>query len=313
MGTGRPQGWFTDPFGAHEARYFSAGSPTRLVRDGGVESYDEPPTGASTVVAEQLTEAPSPPDPDAAQVPSTLGQSALGIMAITGVAAVVALVVVVVSAVSERPIPGLRIALVPAVAVLVVGQLWVVVVLNRRHPGLWFRARPLGFGESRELFISPLPRGIVLGLFAVVAVGVLSAATAALTLTSDVPSPPGQPACVYPADYHGSVICLSKTAWLRAVAAEGGGLAAARTVHVPAPGVPAPTGNPACPYPAEDHGSVTCLSKTAWLRAVAAEERVPAGAMLGFFVADFGVAWSEVRRSRRDGAQVPDPSMDPDG
>src|SRR5262249_5186780 len=38
------QGWFEDPFRLHEARYFSAGRPTKLVRDGNVESYDEPPS-----------------------------------------------------------------------------------------------------------------------------------------------------------------------------------------------------------------------------------------------------------------------------
>jgi hypothetical protein len=37
------QGWRTDPFGLHEWRYFSAGRPTKLVRDGRVEAYDEPP------------------------------------------------------------------------------------------------------------------------------------------------------------------------------------------------------------------------------------------------------------------------------
>lgn len=29
----------------HEARYFSAGQPTKLVRDGGIEDYDPPPDG----------------------------------------------------------------------------------------------------------------------------------------------------------------------------------------------------------------------------------------------------------------------------
>ncbi len=38
------QGWHADPFGLHEQRYFSAGIPTKLVRDGNAESYDEPPT-----------------------------------------------------------------------------------------------------------------------------------------------------------------------------------------------------------------------------------------------------------------------------
>jgi hypothetical protein len=38
------EGWYTDPFGNHEARWISDGIPTALVRDGGVESLDPPPT-----------------------------------------------------------------------------------------------------------------------------------------------------------------------------------------------------------------------------------------------------------------------------
>ena len=37
------EGWYLDPFGLHEARWISDGSPTALVRDGGVESQDTPP------------------------------------------------------------------------------------------------------------------------------------------------------------------------------------------------------------------------------------------------------------------------------
>jgi len=37
------EGWYVDPFGMHEARWFSGGAPTLLVRDGTVESHDEPP------------------------------------------------------------------------------------------------------------------------------------------------------------------------------------------------------------------------------------------------------------------------------
>jgi hypothetical protein len=37
------EGWCTDPFGRHEARWLSEGTPTKLVRDGEVESYDDPP------------------------------------------------------------------------------------------------------------------------------------------------------------------------------------------------------------------------------------------------------------------------------
>jgi len=37
------EGWYVDPFGAHEARWFSAGRPTLLVRDNGQELHDPPP------------------------------------------------------------------------------------------------------------------------------------------------------------------------------------------------------------------------------------------------------------------------------
>jgi hypothetical protein len=37
------EGWYVDPFGLHEARWISAGAPTALVRDGGVEAQDPPP------------------------------------------------------------------------------------------------------------------------------------------------------------------------------------------------------------------------------------------------------------------------------
>ena len=33
-------GWYPDPFGRHEIRWFSQGEPTSMVRDGMVESHD---------------------------------------------------------------------------------------------------------------------------------------------------------------------------------------------------------------------------------------------------------------------------------
>ncbi len=37
-------GWHQDPYGIHEERWVSVdGVPTKLVRDGGHESYDPPP------------------------------------------------------------------------------------------------------------------------------------------------------------------------------------------------------------------------------------------------------------------------------
>ena len=34
------EGWYTDPFGRHDARWISQGTPTSLVRDGTVEGSD---------------------------------------------------------------------------------------------------------------------------------------------------------------------------------------------------------------------------------------------------------------------------------
>lgn len=42
----RAEGWYRDPYDRHEARWFSDGSPTSLVRDGGVEAHDAPPADA---------------------------------------------------------------------------------------------------------------------------------------------------------------------------------------------------------------------------------------------------------------------------
>jgi hypothetical protein len=38
-----PQGWFVDPFGVHDQRWFSQGTATPLVRDDHYESQDPPP------------------------------------------------------------------------------------------------------------------------------------------------------------------------------------------------------------------------------------------------------------------------------
>jgi hypothetical protein len=56
------QGWHDDPFGRHERRYFSAGQPTKLVRDGGIEAYDEPP--ASQTGPAVYNQPPAPTDYD---------------------------------------------------------------------------------------------------------------------------------------------------------------------------------------------------------------------------------------------------------
>jgi hypothetical protein len=37
------EGWYRDPYLIHQDRWFSAGFPTPLIRDDGVEGRDEPP------------------------------------------------------------------------------------------------------------------------------------------------------------------------------------------------------------------------------------------------------------------------------
>ena len=40
------EGWYVDPFGRHDARWFSDGTPTALVRDGDTVLNDNPPSPA---------------------------------------------------------------------------------------------------------------------------------------------------------------------------------------------------------------------------------------------------------------------------
>ena len=55
------EGWFTDPFERHEARWLSDGTPTSLVRDGDVEGHDDPPDEPPSRVPERIAP-PGGPD-----------------------------------------------------------------------------------------------------------------------------------------------------------------------------------------------------------------------------------------------------------
>ena len=52
------EGWYTDPYGLHEARWMSMGKPTKLVRDGELESYDDLPASAPRHPAERIEPPP---------------------------------------------------------------------------------------------------------------------------------------------------------------------------------------------------------------------------------------------------------------
>lgn len=62
MGQETLEGWYTDPYGRHDARWMSDGEPTKLVRDGEATSYDDPPDGPWTRVPERYE-----PDPEDGQ------------------------------------------------------------------------------------------------------------------------------------------------------------------------------------------------------------------------------------------------------
>lgn len=64
----RVQGWHPDPLQRHEERWFTDGEPTRLVRDQGAESFDEPPLEQPP---EQLSPDPADRDePQQGQIPA---------------------------------------------------------------------------------------------------------------------------------------------------------------------------------------------------------------------------------------------------
>jgi hypothetical protein len=62
MGDPSHEGWYTDPFARHEARWLSDGTPTTLIRDDGVEGHDEPPDGPFVQEAERIEPAPARSD-----------------------------------------------------------------------------------------------------------------------------------------------------------------------------------------------------------------------------------------------------------
>jgi len=56
----KEEGWYTDPYGLHERRWFSDGSPTKLVSDGGTTSNDPPPNMPFVRPPEPIPESEGP-------------------------------------------------------------------------------------------------------------------------------------------------------------------------------------------------------------------------------------------------------------
>ena len=58
----KEEGWYLDPYGLHQARWFSGGSPTALVRDNDRESRDARPGRDYDRPLVPLTGVPRPDD-----------------------------------------------------------------------------------------------------------------------------------------------------------------------------------------------------------------------------------------------------------
>jgi hypothetical protein len=56
----KAQGWYHDPYGVHEERYYSDGEATKLVCDRGIESHDPPPPGSPSVKPDEMTPSRAP-------------------------------------------------------------------------------------------------------------------------------------------------------------------------------------------------------------------------------------------------------------
>jgi hypothetical protein len=72
------EGWYRDPYGVHEHRWFSSGQPTKLVRDGGVEASDDPPAEPMPHEPERVPEPESATADDLRRADDAEAGSSLG-------------------------------------------------------------------------------------------------------------------------------------------------------------------------------------------------------------------------------------------
>ena len=116
-----------------------------------------------------------------------------------------------------KPIHGVGVLLVPAIPVLIVGQLWAIAVIGggrTRRPLTW-QGRSLN--NARSFFFKSLPRKIATPLLCLAFLGWLSAMTAAVTTAPWGPASPGD-GCAYRLGNHGSYKCVSHAEYDRTAA-----------------------------------------------------------------------------------------------
>lgn len=72
------EGWYIDPFEKHSERWFSDGRPTNLVRDGEIESHDDPPAAKWTGALARV-EHDELPDPTQSDIMSDVADAGFNV------------------------------------------------------------------------------------------------------------------------------------------------------------------------------------------------------------------------------------------
>lgn len=203
-GTGAREGWYADPRGTGDQRWW----------DG-----------------REWTDRTRPPSPSAdwrswiARSPRarTFDQLVAGA---AGLSALVAFLIGLTALIRDKPLPGVAILVLPAVPILLAGQLWTIALVNARtprHGGSWreqMRATRALRRDSRKFFFGELDAKLARLLLALAFLGWLSAMSAAFSgLSAGGPTGPGD-GCRYRLDDHGRYPCVSRQAYEHAGAVQ---------------------------------------------------------------------------------------------
>jgi hypothetical protein len=158
--------------------------------------------------------------PDDVTERSPLSRRLLTVLATgAGAAAAFCLLLVLATLVRQRPVPELTVLLIPAIPLLVAGQLWTILSINARR-GKWGRGTPRRpLADPRKFLFGDLRRDVATGLVVLAICGWLAAVTAYPALARGGPSG-GDALCPYQLREHGLVTCVSKAEYERAGAAE---------------------------------------------------------------------------------------------
>ena len=144
---------------------------------------------------------------------------------IEGIAGAIAALVIIASFVAARPLSGIQSLLLPAIPLLLIGQLWIIGILNARFPhprGNWWsrwKGQVRAQMNSRKLLFGALPGWASYGLLTAAVICWLAAMTSFLSLSQGGPIG-GMAGCRWPLQNHGDVTCVSEQTYEDARRAE---------------------------------------------------------------------------------------------